>query len=151
MIAELAICNAAFAVIKEAVQNSGDLASASKALFKYFDSKASIQKQYEASAQKANSNDIEEFFALEKLRAQEIELREMMQWNGRAGMWDDWLRFQADAARKRREEKEAKEKAILIRRNKIEQFIEYVVIGVSTAILACLLVYGIILYIMYLR
>jgi hypothetical protein len=41
--------------------------------------------------------------ALEVLKNQEIELREMMQWQGRAGMWTDWLKFQSDAKRKREE------------------------------------------------
>lgn len=101
MLAELAVCNAAFAVIKEAVQNSGDLMNAGQAIFQYFDGKSAIQKKYEDKAKKAKTNDIEEFFALEQLKRQETELREMMQWQGRAGMWTDWLEFQKQAKQKR--------------------------------------------------
>ena len=101
MLAELAIANAAFAVIKEAVNNSGDLMNAGQAIFKYFDSKSAIQKKYESKAKSAGSSDIEEFFALEQLKKQETELREMMQWQGRAGMWTDWLAFQKEAKEKR--------------------------------------------------
>lgn len=101
MLAELALANAAFAVIKEAVQNSGDLMNAGKAIFQYFDSKSAIQKKYEDKSKNARSNDIEEFFALEQLKKQETELREMMQWQGRAGMWTDWLQFQKEAKEKR--------------------------------------------------
>ena len=89
--------------------------------------------------------------ALEKLRLQEIELREMMQWNGRAGMWDDWLRFQAAAARKRREEKEAAARAVVVRKAKMEVLVEYIAMGVAGVILAALLVYGLILYLMYIK
>ena len=120
MLAELALANSAFAVIKEAVQNSGDLMNAGQAIFQYFDSKSTIQKKYEDKAKNAKTNDIEEFFALEQLKKQETELREMMQWQGRAGMWADWLEFQKQAKQKRDEarraelRKAAKRKASII-------------------------------------
>lgn len=101
MLVELAAANAAFAVIKEAVQNSGDIMAAGSKVFEYFDQKSAIQKKYEDKAKNAKTNDIEEFFALEQLKKQEIELREMMQWQGRAGMWADWLEFQKQAKHKR--------------------------------------------------
>jgi len=43
MLAELAVANAAFAVIKEAVQNSGDIMNAGQALFDYFDAESVIR------------------------------------------------------------------------------------------------------------
>jgi hypothetical protein len=119
MLAELAVCNAAFAVIKEAVQNSGDLMNAGQAIFQYFDSKSAIQKKYEDKAKNAKTNDIEEFFALEQLKKQEVELREMMQWQGRAGMWTDWLEFQKQAKAKREEARKAELRAAAARKAKI--------------------------------
>lgn len=119
MLVELAAANAAFAVIKEAVQNSGDLMAAGSKVFEYFDAKSSIQKKYEAKAKKAKTNDIEEFFALEQLKKQETELREMMQWNGRAGMWQDWLQFQKEAKEKRAAAERAELRAAAARRAKI--------------------------------
>ena len=116
---ELAAANAAFAVIKEAVQNSGDLMNAGQAIFQYFDSKSAIQKKYEDKAKKSRTNDIEEFFALEQLKKQEVELREMMQWQGRAGMWTDWLEFQKQAKAKRDEARKAELRAAAARKAKI--------------------------------
>jgi hypothetical protein len=101
MLVELAAANAAFAIIKEAVQNSGDLMAAGSKVFEYFDAKSAIQKKYESKARDSRSSDMEEFFALEQLKKQETELREMMQWQGRAGMWTDWLEFQKQAKEKR--------------------------------------------------
>ena len=49
MLAELAIANACFATIKEAVAHSGDLMAAGDALFKFFDSKAELQKKAKAA------------------------------------------------------------------------------------------------------
>jgi hypothetical protein len=119
MLVELAAANAAFAVIKEAVQNSGDLMNAGNAIFQYFDSKSAIQKKYEDKAKNAKTNDIEEFFALEQLKKQEVELREMMQWQGRAGMWQDWLNFQRDAKHKRIAAEKAEIRAAAARKAKI--------------------------------
>jgi hypothetical protein len=101
MLAELAVCNAAFAVIKETVQNGGDIMAAGQKLFDFFDNKNAIQK-------KANSgNDMEAFAALEQIKNNEAELKRMMVYHGRAGLWDDWLKFQKEAKQRR----EAEEKA----------------------------------------
>ena len=102
MLLELAAANAAFAVIKEAVQNSGDIMNAGQALFQYFDNKAEIQKKANAKGG-SDRGDLEEFMALEKLKQQEEELREMMIYQGRAGLWTDWLKFQLEAKKKREE------------------------------------------------
>ena len=102
MLLELAAANAAFAVIKEAVQNSGDIMNAGQALFQYFDNKDAIQKKANAKGGE-NRGDLEEFMALEKLKQQEEELKQMMIYSGRGGLWQDWLKFQSDAKRKREE------------------------------------------------
>jgi hypothetical protein len=108
MIAELMAANAAYAVIKETISNGGDLLSAGQKLFDYFDNKAVIQKKAREGGMKS---DLEEFMALEKLKQQEAELKQMMIYQGRGGMWDDWQQFQVEARKKReRAEAEAKVK-----------------------------------------
>ena len=101
MLAELAIANAAFSVIKETVQNGGDIFAAGQKVFDYFNAKSEIQKKAQASGFKS---DLEEFMALEQLKKQEAELKQMMIYQGRGGLWDDWLKFQVDARKKREEE-----------------------------------------------
>jgi hypothetical protein len=114
MLAELAIANAAFSVIKETIQNGGDILSAGQSLFNYFDNKAAIAKKAKEGGMKS---DLEEFMALEQLKKQEKELREMMIYQGRGGMWDEWMQFQVEA-RKKREKAEAEAK--LKRQKRIE-------------------------------
>jgi hypothetical protein len=114
MLAELALANAAFSVIKEAVANSGDIMAAGESLFKYFDSKAEIQKKANAKGG-SDRGDLEEFMALEQLKKQEEELREMMIYQGRAGLWTDWLKFQLEAKKKR----EAAEREKVLKRQRI--------------------------------
>ena len=114
MLAELALANSAFAIIKEAVQNSGDIMNAGQALFEYFDNKAEIQKKANAKGG-SDRGDLEEFMALEKLKQQEEELREMMIYQGRAGLWTDWLKFQLEAKKKR----EAAERERIFKKQRI--------------------------------
>lgn len=119
MLAELAVANAAFAVIKEAVQNSGDIMNAGQALFKYFDTKSEIQKKANEKGG-TNKSDLEEFMALEQLKKQEEELRELMIYQGRAGLWTDWLKFQLEAKKKR----EAAERERILKKQRIIQRIK---------------------------
>jgi hypothetical protein len=138
MLVELAAANAAFAVIKEAVQNSGDIMAAGSKVFEYFDQKSAIQKKYEEKAKNSKSNDMEEFMALEQLKKQETELREMMQWQGRAGMWTDWLEFQKQAKQKRVAAERAELKAAAARRAKIWLSFMWAAIIVLMGVLAAI-------------
>jgi hypothetical protein len=106
VLVELAAANAAFAVIKESIANGGDILAAGQSVFSYFNNKAVIQKKAREGGMKS---DMEEFMALEQLKQQEAELRNLMIYQGRPGLWDDWLVFQVEA-RKKREADEAAER-----------------------------------------
>jgi hypothetical protein len=148
MIAEIAAANAAFAVIKGALANGKELHQLGSRVFDYFDNKAKIQENV---TKKGGGSDLEEFMALEQLRQQEEELRERMVYAGRPGMWGDWQKFQAAAARKRREDKEKAEREALRRKEQLAQLVEYIALGVASLVLASLLIYGIILYMLHIK
>lgn len=137
MLVELAAANAAFAVIKEAVANAGDIMAAGHRVFEYFDAKAAIQRKANERAKSAKHDqaaDWEEFQALEQLKAQEEHLRESMIYAGRPGLWDDWLSFQAEAARRRRASQEAEVKRKKALRHKLENAFW---LSVLLVVLAC--------------
>lgn len=106
MLAELAIANSAFAVIKQTIANGQDLTRVAKQATSYFDSKSQIAKKAKKNGSKS---DMEAFMALESLKQQEEELRELMIYAGRANLYDDWLQFQADCKRKRRDEEKQRQ------------------------------------------
>lgn len=136
MLVELAAINAAYGVIKEVVGNGRELYDCAEYLSTFFDNKAALQKRLN-SAPPDKQGQLEEFFALEKIKEQEEELRQLMQWTGRPGLWDDWLLFQAQAARARREEIAKQERAIYERSQKIKQLVEIstlVVLGTGAAV-----------------
>ena len=108
MLAELAAANAAFSVIKQAVQHGGDIAKAGSAIAKFVGAKEDLQKK---ASRKGGGSDLEEFMALEQIREQEEQLKQIMIYAGRPGLWHDWQRFQAKARIARREaEQERKRK-----------------------------------------
>tara|TARA_E500000318_G_C3556624_1_gene211466 strand:+ start:1419 stop:1865 length:447 start_codon:yes stop_codon:yes gene_type:complete len=107
MLAELAAANAAFAIIKKAVSNTGDLAKAGKAISDFVIAKEELQRKGNKKKKTGvRSSDLEEFMALEKIREQEEELKKIMIYVGRPGLWNDWQRFQANARKERRVQEE---------------------------------------------
>ena len=131
MLAELAAANAAFSVIKQAVQNSGDIAKAGSAIAKFVGAKEDLQKK---ASKKGGGSDLEEFMALEQIREKEEQLKQFMIYCGRPGLWGDWQRFQAKARIARRE---AEENARRKRKQIIEISIVTFLIIVGLGILAC--------------
>jgi len=134
MIAELAAANAAYDVIKQTVQNGQEIYQAAEAMAKYFGLKQEIQKKAHEHGYKS---DLESFMALEQMKAQEEELKQMMIYQGRGGMWNDWLQYQAEVARSR---KEAELDEIRNRNKRKKQLIDGMII--TTAIVGCLIIIG---------
>ena len=115
MLAELAAANAAFDVIKQSIQNGKEIWEAGEAVAEYFGLKNEIQKRAHEHGYKS---DLQAFMAAEQLKKQEQDLKEMMIYQGRGGMWDDWLKFQSDM-KKSRDEEEAEKKRAKAKRKKM--------------------------------
>lgn len=141
MIAELAAANAAFGVIKETIANGKELYEAGQALADYFGLKAEIQKKAHEHGYKS---DLEAFMATEQLKEYEEALKQMMIWQGRAGLWTDWLDYQKKM-KESREAAERTEKAKKAKRKK--QIVDWCVgIGLGVSVLSAI---GLVIYIFY--
>jgi len=138
MLAELAAANAAFSVIKQAVQNSGDLARAGGAIAKFVGAKEGLEKKVAGKNKSSvGGSDLEAFLALEQVKEAEYELKKIMIYIGRPRLWADWQAFQAKCRTERREaEKKAQRK---------KQFILEIVVG-FIAVLLMAGVAGLVLY-----
>ena len=120
MLAEIAAANAAFAVIKGAIRNGKEIADVATSVGKYVNATEDLRRKGEKK-KRAGGADLEEFMHLEKLRQQEEELKQLMIYTGRPGLWHDWIKFQAQARKDRLAAAEA-------RKRKIEQWIEIAII-----------------------
>lgn len=110
MIAELMVANQCFDVLKKTVMNGRDIMSAGKAISKFVQAEEELQARGNAKKNSiwrrlggSDGSDLEEFMALEQIAAKKAELRSMMQLYGRGGMYNDFVRFQAEQRKKRQE------------------------------------------------
>jgi hypothetical protein len=121
LIAELAAFNAGFSVVKQFIANGRDLSDAMGAIGQMVGAKEDLLRRGQKKKKSVLSvlggkteSDFEEFMALEKIKQLEKDLTSMMKLYGRPGLHDDWVRFQAEARKQRRqqalEEKKRKEK-----------------------------------------
>ena len=98
MLAELAAANAAFSILKQAISNGSELAAAGKQVADFAMAKQGLQKKINKKKGGGDGSDLAEFMALEQIKKKEAELREIMIWAGRPGLWKDWQEFQANAS-----------------------------------------------------
>ena len=124
MLLELAAANACFATVKLAIKNGQELTQCASQLGEYFGLKAEIAKQASSKG-----SDSEAFWAMESLREAEAELKTMLIYSGRAGLYDDFLQYQS--TKKREREQEARDKALAIynRRQLVWSWINGIIIG----------------------
>jgi len=122
MLAELAAANAAFGVIKSFISNGRELSGCAKQISDFVFSKEAIEKNLKKKKAKGiGGGDLEEFMALEQIREKEEELKKMMIYLGRPGLWQDWQQFQAEARKSRRYQEKMAEK----RREEIMEYVGY--------------------------
>jgi hypothetical protein len=125
MLAELAAANAAFNVIKQFVSNGKELSGCAKHISDFVFSKEEIEKNLKKKKAKGvGGSDLEEFMALEQIKEKEEELKKMMIYLGRPGLWQDWQAFQAEARKSRRYQEKMAEK-------RQQELMEYIGYGIA--------------------
>ena len=133
MLAELATANAAFAVIKQAVQNSGEIARAGSAIAKFVGAKEDLEKKVAGKNKSSvGGSDLEAFLALEQVKEAEYELKKIMIYIGRPRLWSDWQAFQAKCRTQRREaEKKARRRKQFILEMFVGAMAVFLMVGIA--------------------
>jgi len=104
MLAELAIANAAFAVIKQTLMNGKEISDAGKAVGDYFGAEKDIQIQ---AANGSGDNLLEAFQAKKQLEKQEAELKFLLNKQSLLG-YHEFQQFKAQFSRDRKEAEKEK-------------------------------------------
>lgn len=117
MLAEIAMANAAFGVIKSAIQNGRDLAQCGKSISDFLGAEDTLRNKAEVDKNSIykkvmgkDTNDFESFIALDKIKEQRRQLESHMRLYGRPGLYDSWVEYQAEARKARREAEKQRQK-----------------------------------------
>ena len=127
MLAELAAANAAYGIIKGFISNGKELSGCAKQISDFVFAKQQIEKKASKQKAKGGGGDLDEFMALEQIREKEEELKKMMIYLGRPGLWQDWQSFQAEARKSRRYQEKMAQK-------RKEELMEYLGYGIAAII-----------------
>ena len=121
-IAAIKIANEAIGAIKEFAGHVHSVGEMGPQLTKLADAKEEIEK-------KAKDGDMDCFFALEKIRVKEAEIKQLFIYSGRAGLWDDYQRFIANRKQIRANEKKRAEAKRLTKKKAIKNAFLYGAVG----------------------
>jgi|TARA_R110000744_G_scaffold39111_3_gene89114 hypothetical protein len=142
MLAELAIANAAFQVIKQTLSNGGELLSAGKAVGEYFGAEKEIAKKVESGS----GNVLEAFQAKEQLKRQEEELKYMLNKQRLQG-YSDFLAFKAQYSRDLKEAEKLKARKKYARQKAIEENLAVAIKAGGILLVIMAAMFGVALYV----
>ena len=114
MLAELAAFTAAAKTVAKCIQAGRELSSVATSIGKMAESKDALQTRLSKKKNRAFSStetEFEEFMALEEIRQREEDLLKLMVYQGRVGLKDDFIKFQVENRRQRKEAEIAAKKA----------------------------------------
>jgi len=132
MIAEIAAANVALGVITQALKHGKDLGEIAGTCADYFNNKAILAR---SSNKKGSRTQIQHFMELEKLRKQEIKLKEVMIYqSGDPEMWNRWLLFQSECKRLRARQEHSKKRQKDSEMEEVMMWLKYSMGGLSTII-----------------
>ena len=148
MLAELAMANAAFGVIKTAISNGRDLAHVGKQIGDWVGAEESLKQKADTDKNSMfnkfmgkDTNDFESFLALDQMKEQRRALESHMRLYGRPGLYDSWVEYQSMARKSRKE-------ARLKRERDHEEFIQtLLIVGGCVVLLSLTAVASYFLYI----
>ena len=107
MLVELAAFTAAAKTVTSAIQAGKELTTVASSIGKMAESKyqlhTRLQRKKNNPFVSSVEADFEEFMALEEIKQKEEDLLKMMVYTGRIGLKDDFIKFQAEARRQRKE------------------------------------------------
>ena len=110
MLAEIAAASAAYTTIKTAISQGRELVTVGKQIGQFVSAeeelKAKVEKKKNSVFSKVlgkEADDFEEFLALDNIRQQKKELESHMRLFGRSGLYDDWVAYQAQMRKQRKE------------------------------------------------
>lgn len=117
MLEMLVVANSAFEIIKKTIENGREISSVGKSIADFCRAEDQLKQDLH---KKKNSiwtnflgkadNDLEEFMALEQIKEKEEQLKQIMIYVGRPGLYQDYVHYRTEARKARRDAKIKAEK-----------------------------------------
>lgn len=133
MLEMLVVANSAFAIIKKTIENGAEISRAGKSIADFCKAEEQLKQDLH---KKKNSiwtnflgktdNDLEEFMALEQIKSREEELKQIMIYLGRPGLYQDYVHYKTEARKARRDARIKSEK----QREKFKDIVLKVILGI---------------------
>ena len=123
-IAAIKIANEAIGAVKELCGHIQSVGEMGPHLVKLSDAKEELEKD-------AKNGDMEAFFELERIRQHEAEIRQIFIYQGRAGLWEDYLKFMQNRKELKKKAIEREKARKLAKKKAIKNGFLYLVVGVS--------------------
>jgi len=136
-IAAVKIANDAIGAVKELLGNVQSIGQIGDHLTKITDAKEDLKK-------KADDGDLRAFMQLEEIQKQEYQLKQMMIYEGRPGLWQDYLNFQETRKKIKQNEIKRQEEAKAKRRRQIRDW--SIGLAISIGVLSAVGLVGYIFY-----
>ena len=150
MLEYVAAANAAYSVVKKAIQNGRELHSCAKAISQFTHASDDLRKSHEQKKRSIwtkfmgkQDDDLETFMHLEAIKEKENELKQMMIYLGRPGLHSDWVKYQVEARKRRQQEAEDKKRKARELKANLEM-----AAAVVLGIIAALIVIGFIVWVL---
>ena len=132
MIAEISLAigaikaaNEAIGAIREGISNVQSIGQLGGHLTKLTDASDELKK-------KADDGDMEAFFALESIRQERENIKRILIYEGRAGLYEDWKKFEQNRRQMRENERKRAEAKRLARQKAIKNGLMYGAVGIFT-------------------
>ena len=132
MIAEISLAigavkaaNEAIGVIREGISNCQSIGQLGSSLTKLTDASDELKK-------KADDGDMEAFFTLESIRQERENIKRILIYEGRGGLYEDWLKFEQNRRQMRENERKRAEAKRLAKKKAIKNALVYGAVGIFT-------------------
>jgi hypothetical protein len=135
-LAVISAANAAIGQVKTMIGHGREIGSMGKQLGAILTAEETLKAEGEskkkslfARAMGKDHNSFQEFLELDKLREARKEIESMMKIYGRAGLYNDWVKYQVEERKRKKQEAEDRAKARA-------QLVEIFQIGVAVVVIA---------------
>jgi hypothetical protein len=123
-ISAIKAANEAIGAIREGISNVQSIGQLGGHLTKLTDAQDELKE-------KADQGDMDAFFALESIRQERENIKRILIYEGRGGLYEDWIKFESNRRELREKERKREEARRLAKKKAIQNGFLYTAVGIA--------------------